>query len=452
MTRLFGTNGIRWTVGKERDTEFSTRLGLAIGSHFGAGSKVSVGTDTRTSSPLIFKALSSGLMACGVSVIDLGVAPTPVVQYAVPRLGADGGIVVTASHNPPEFNGVKCIAADGTEIARKDEICIEDIYANAQFARADWKGIGALSVENCVQENYRRRIIENAKMPDKENILAIVDCANGTAGPFTPEILKNIGCKVKTLNAQPDGCFPGRLPEPTKENIQSLMMAARCDEADFGVAHDGDADRAIFVDEKGNYVTGDQSLAIFSLNAMKAKGGKVVTPINTSKVVEDVVHANGGEIVSTPIGSPFIARHMKDIGAAIGGEGNGGVIFPEHQYCRDGIVTAVKMAVILAGGGKPLSELVTELPEYHLQRTKLALPAEMSRELLMQKVKQSADGEVVDIDGVKIINDDHWILVRFSGTEPVLRVTVESDSASKTSELLSENKKKVEEIICSLSS
>ena len=452
MTRLFGTNGIRWTVGEETDPLFTTRLGLAIGTYYGAGSRLCVGRDTRTTGPQVFASVTSGLMACGVDVIDLGIAPTPLVQYATYKLGTEGGIVITASHNPPEYNGVKCVSVDGTEISRDDEKTIEDLFATGDFARADWKSIGSMTTECMVQETYRREMVAQYALPEGAGKSVIIDCANGTAAAFTPDIMRRLGCKTSTLNAQPDGAFPGRFPEPTKENLGSLIEAVRCADVDFGVAHDGDADRAIFIDENGEYVTGDHSLALFAMDAVRKNGGKVVTAVNTSKVVEDAVRANGGEVVYTPIGSPLIARRMKDIGAVIGGEGNGGVIFSCPQYYRDGILSAVKMLHVLDDAKRPLSQLVSELPEYHLSRTKLPLASRALGDKVLERVKDAAQGDVIDIDGIKEVRDDHWVLVRLSGTEPILRVTVESDSLEKTTRLLEENKKKVEEIIGSLAS
>jgi phosphomannomutase/phosphoglucomutase len=453
MTRLFGTNGIRWTVGEEKSGEFAIRLGLAIGTNFGRDSKLCIGIDSRTTSPLVFNAVSSGLMACGCDIVDLGLVPTPVVQYAIPGIGANGGLVVTASHNPPEFNGLKCLAKDGTELSRDDEILIEETYSKETFARVDWESVGKLTTETAIQSTYKRDMSNKYPLPEGKCLRVVVDCANGTAGPFSPEILKDIGCKVSTLNAQPDGRFPGRLPEPIKENISSLMTAVKNEGADFGLAHDGDVDRAIFVDEKGDYVTGDQSLALFAAEAIeRSGGGSVVVPVNTSKMVSDVVTAKGGKIDYTPIGSPFIARHVKKTGAVLGGEGNGGVIFPKHQFCRDGMMTGVRMAQILTSKKMALSKMIKELPEYHLMREKLAIAPGLSKESLMDAVKATADGEVITIDGVKMLFDDYWVLVRLSGTESFVRVTVESDSITKASSILSQNTKMVKELIDSLSS
>ncbi len=409
--------------------------------------------DTRTSSPLIFNAVTSGLLSCGCDVVNLGIIPTPLLQFAVPRMNADGGIMVTASHNPPEFNGLKCMARDGTEVSKADEQDIEELYGGGNFSLAEWQGIGKVTQERRVISTYKKTIIESSSLSSGKKPFIVVDCANATAGPFTPEILTDMGCRVITMNAQPDGRFPGRLPEPTKENIGSLMTAVKDNDADFGVAHDGDADRAVFVDENGEYVTGDQSLAIFVMDALKRSGkGWVVTPINTSKMVSDVVEAHGGKLEPTPIGSPLIARRMRELDALIGGEGNGGVIFPEHLFSRDGMMTSARMAQILSETEITLSEMVAALPKYHLQRDRLRLPDGISKEAIMERVKAGAEGEVTDIDGVKISHDDHWVLVRFSGTEAIIRVTVESDSSSKTASILEEHKDWVKEIIDSISS
>jgi len=452
MNRLFGTNGIRWVVGEKGGGMFSVRLGLAAGTHYGPGSRLCLGMDTRTSSPQIFNAVASGLLSTGCDIIDLGVVPTPVIQYAVSKLGTDGGLIITASHNPPQFNGLKCMAADGTELSRNDEVKIEDIYTNEDFRLVDWQGIGKTTKEYGIQSAYKQDLIENNPLGPKKP-LAIVDCTNGTAGPYTPEILTGLGCRVITMNAQPDGRFPGRLPEPTENHIRSLMTTVKENYADLGIAHDGDADRATFVDENGKYVTGDQSLAIFAIDVLKRAGkGIVVVPINTSKIVLDVVDTFGGTIIETPIGSPLIARTMIENGAILGGEGNGGVIFSEHHVTRDGIMAGARMTQILSNEERTLSEMISELPVYHLQRDKLSIPAGISKKVIMERVRNEAEGDVIDLDGIKMVHDDHWVLVRFSGTEPIIRISAESGSASRTAGLLQEYTGKVKDLMDSLSS
>ncbi len=447
MNSLFGTNGIRWIVDSQ-NVDFPIKLGLTAGTYFGAGSRIALGMDTRTSGPMIFNAVLSGLEASGCDVIDLGIVPTPMLQYAARELNLNGGIIVTASHNPPKFNGLKFIASDGTEFSKEQENKINTIYYEDALKRADWNKIGKHYCERHIQDKYRKSIISKASI--SKSINTIVDCGNGTAWDYTPDILTKLGCQVITLNAQPDGRFPGRLPEPTEENIGSLIMAVKQHGSEIGIAHDGDADRASFVDEKGEFITGDNSLALFAIDAVKKNnGGKVVIPVNTSMTVIDVVEANGGEAVITPVGSPLIARKMIEIGAVLGGEGNGGVIFPEHQFCRDGMMTAVKMVEIISSQGS-VSNLIAELPEYHLKRDKLTIPSAL-KDSIMKKVKENAQGEILDIDGIKMVHEDHWILVRASGTEPILRVTVETRSHGQCEKLLQDNINWVKEIISDLS-
>ena len=447
--KLFGTNGIRWILREDRGVGFSLDLGLSIGTFYGAGKKISLGMDTRVTSPMIANAVVSGLLTCGCDVTNLGVVPTPVLQYAVRKLHSDAGVMVTASHNPPEFNGVKCIAGDGTEISKGDEGDIESIFENKGYAPVEWDCVGKEFHESAIQDAYRRIVYESIDLDGGRPFPVMVDCANATAIDYTPRILTRLGFGVRTLNAQPDGRFPGRLPEPTRNNLKDLMMVVKNSDVELGIAHDGDADRAIFVDEKGEYVTGDQSLALFAMEALERSGGGIiVVPINTSKTVLDVVAGMDGKLDLTPIGSPLIARRMIELDAVLGGEGNGGVIFPEHQYSRDGMMTAMRMARMLALRGG-LSELVGALPEYHLMRTTVPIPKQQQREIV-RSIREGAEGQVTDIDGVKISHDDHWVLVRPSGTEPVLRITVESDSRARTERILDDHVRLVQELIGSL--
>ena len=447
MKSLFGTNGIRWIVDSQ-NVNFPIKLGLTAGTYFGTGSRIAIGMDTRTSGPMIFNAVVSGLEASGCDVIDVGIVPTPTLQYAVKELNVNGGIVVTASHNPPKFNGLKFIASDGTEFSREQESKVNSIYYEEAFKRADWNKIGKIYHEKHVQAKHRGAVMSMVNV--SKSVSTVVDCGNGTAWNYTPDILSKLGCGVLTLNAQPDGRFPGRLPEPTKENIGALMKAVRQHDAEIGIAHDGDADRAAFVDDNGEFITGDNSLALFAIDAViKNNGGKVVVPVNTSMTVIDAVKANGGEPVITAVGSPLIARKMIEIGAVLGGEGNGGVIFPEHQFCRDGMMTAAKMVEIISKQGS-VSNLVAELPKYCLKRYKLKIPASL-KDSIIKKVKEDAQGEVLDIDGIKMTYEDYWILVRPSGTEPILRITVETKSDSQCDKLLQDNINWVKEIISDLS-
>src|SRR5438105_4656474 len=255
---------------------------------------------------------------------------------------------------------------------------------------------------------------------------------------MTPYLLRSLGCRVLSLNAQPDGAFPGRLPEPTPDHLGDLIRVVREMHADIGIAHDGDADRATFVDDQGAFVVGDKSLALLARSAVKSRGGTVVTPVSTSTVVEDVVRAAGGTVVRTRVGSPIVARTMFETGAVFGGEENGGAIFPEHQFCRDGAMSAAKMLEILAHEGQALSALVAALPQYHIKKSNVSVPVER-REAVLASIVELAKGRKVDTtDGVKILEKDGAVLVRPSGTEPIFRVYAEARTPARADALADE--------------
>src|SRR2546426_262439 len=234
----------------------------------------------------------------------------------------------------------------------------------------------------------------------------------------TPYLLRSLGCRVISLNGQPDGAFPGRMPEPIPDHLGDLMRVVSEVHADLGIAHDGDADRAIFVDDKGSFVYGDKSLALLAKAAIQGRGGTVVTPVSTSSLIDDVVRAAGGRVVRTRVGSPIVARTMFETGAAFGGEENGGVIFPDHQFCRDGAMSAAKMLELLAHEGKRLSSLTAALPQYHLKKTNVPVPVERRDAVLSSLVELTKGRKVDTTDGVKIVEPDGAVLVRPSGTEP----------------------------------
>ncbi|MCK5038378.1 MAG: phosphoglucosamine mutase [Thermoplasmata archaeon] len=448
MTRLFGTNGIRWQPDKVDDHNFAIELGLAIGTYFGEGKTICLGMDTRVTGPMIFSGVVSGILSTGCDIIDIGVVPTPTVQFGVRTLKADGGVMITASHNPPEFNGLKCIDHDGTEMARVNEEKIENIYFSKAFHVAAWNAVGDINKNNEMIFRHIQHILSIFKPKDGQKPLkVVVDCSNGPAGDLTPYILRTMGCEVITLNAQPDGMFPGRMPEPLEKNLQGLMKAVTDTGADLGIAHDGDADRATFIDEKGNYVNGDESLALFVIDTLKSRKGKVVVPVNTSRKVIDSISSGGGELELTPIGSPIIARRMGNVNAIIGGEGNGGVIFPENMLCRDGMMTAARMVEVLANNDKTLSQMVSDLPEYYIMRSKYECPDNLKAKVLDRVKEISHDLDILDIDGVKIEEENWWVLFRPSGTEPIFRVTTEAKDTETAQLKLNEYKAKLKKII-----
>jgi len=419
--RLFGTNGVRGVVNKDMNICLAMELGQAIGEFMGG--EVAIGTDTRTSAQMLKSAVSSGLMASGVDVIDLGIVPTPALQYFVKNSETRGGVMITASHNPPEFNGIKCVDADGTEMPREKEEQIEALYFEKRFHHRDWREIGSIIPWTNAIEEYSSAILSlvDVEAIRKANLSVVLDCANGAGSLCTPNLLEALGVRAVTLNCNPQGTFPGHPSEPTPDHLGDLISLVRETDADLGIAQDGDADRAIFVDDKGNYLYGDKSLSIVAMTEVREKKGTVVTPVSSSSCVEEVVKREGGEVVYTKVGAPIVARKMIEIGATFGGEENGGLIFPEHQYCRDAAMTTAKMLEIVATQGA-LSELVKQVPVYHLDKRKIICPDELKQQILENLTSMESDRRVDETDGLKIYFDDGWTLVRPSGTEPIVRI------------------------------
>ena len=442
MQRLFGTNGVRGVSNEDMSPELALKLGKAIGTFFQGN--IIIATDTRTSNEMLKNAVIAGLISTGCNVFDAKIAPSPALQYYVKNSDADAGVIITASHNPPEFNGIKVIDKDGVELSRNKEKEIEKIYFNEKFVRVAWNELGKV-YDVDILDFYIEGILSliNEDEIRKKNFKVVLDCCNGAACFTMPYLVSQVA-KVITLNAQPDGNFPGRQPEPTPESIRELMKAVKEFDADLGVAYDGDADRAIFVDENGNFVYGDKSLAIMAGFKVEKKCGKVVTPVSTSSCVEEYVKAKGGEIVYTKVGAPIVARKMLEINAVFGGEENGGLIFPEHQFCRDGGMATMAMLELLAIKNKKLSELVEKVPKYYLIKTKVKCN---NKKEVMEKLKEKIDAKKFDFtDGIKAFFDNGWVLIRPSGTEPIIRIYAEGKSQKDAEKIAEKYKKMVEKM------
>lgn len=453
--RLFGTNGVRGAANEELTPQLVFELSASIGTFFGGG-EIFLGRDGRQSSEAFSYLAAAGLMEVGCTVYDAGLLPTPALQWIVKRSGVDGGVMITASHNPPKYNGVKVVDRDGIEIVREKEEAIEKIYFAKGWRLADWRRIGKRLDRPGMLEEYKSSIksLVDGESIRKAKLKVVVDPGNGVGALVTPYLLRELGCQVFTINANVDGTFPGRPPEPIPENLKGLCRAVEAFGADFGVAHDGDADRAIFVDERGEAHWGDRTFALIEKTFLEENPGEtVVTPVSSSRVVEDVARPYGGKIVWTKVGSTVVSRRMQEIGAKLGGEENGGVFYGPHLPVRDGAMTAALIAEILSKTGRKLSELLESLPRYYAVKTKVACPNRIKGEVL-EAVREEAEGERVEtIDGAKIwFSDGSWILIRPSGTEPIYRLFAEAKSKERAERLALEYSKKVEGYVKKLSS
>jgi len=447
--RLFGTNGIRGVVNKELTPEIAIKIGSAIGTFFKHGNLV-FGHDARTSSPMLAKAVISGLNANGCNVLFAGMAPTPALQYAVKNHKTDGSVIITASHNPPEYNGIKVVWNDGIELSREQEIDIENIFFDERIRYAEWSKIGATHDLPEVIEDYVEAIkaqVDVAKIAKKHYHVA-VDAANSVGSLAAPRLLRDLGCRVTTINANVNGTFPGRLPEPRPENLRDLALTVKAVGADLGVAYDGDADRSVFVDKHGEIYSGDETFALVEKYFLKEnRGEKIVTPVSSSTVVKDVADAYGGEIVWTKVGSVTVSQTMKNLNAKLGGEENGGIFYGPHQSVRDGAMATALILDIMAKTEEKLSNLLGELPKYFIEKGKVKCPDELKEKVLEELVEQARELNTSTIDGVKIwFEDKSAILVRPSGTEPIYRLYAEAKTKEKALRLVSQYALKLKKI------
>lgn len=437
--RLFGTNGVRFIPGVNADPGFVIKLAECIGTYFGEGD-VLVGRDGRVSGQTLFYAATSGLMSSGRGVGEADLVPTPALQYATKALRYRGGVMITASHNPSEYNGIKIVGSDGVEIPRLDEQKIEKIFHDQSMNRANWKDVGIARKEPSIIRTYLQGILSkvNTKLISDRKFSVVMDPGNGAQCLAAPYMLDSLGCKLITINSIVDGDFPGRGPEPTPDTLGDLSSAVRAVGADLGVGYDGDGDRAIFCDENGVIYWGDQSgslLADYLLE--KTPNATIVTPISSSQVVETVTARRRAKVIRTRVGSVDVSRTIIDRGGFFGFEENGGCIYPAHIAVRDGAMATALMLECLAARGTTFSRVMANaLPKFFQAKTKVQVVPEKVRDI-MKAVEKQSGVKIEKLDGVKLWTDEKtWVLVRPSGTEPIVRVFAESDTQDKVNSVL----------------
>ena len=430
MGKLFGTSGVRGVVNEFLTPELACKVGLATAS-VSKAKKAVVATDTRVSGPLIEAALVSGLSACGVNTLKIGVVPTPVLAYLTSALAADVGFMITASHNPPQYNGIKIFKNDSLSYTDELQSAVEKRIDEGNFEYADWRTLGEITASD-QSRRYLDRIKTAAKPMKKWRV--VVDPGCGAAFNIAPTLFRQIGCEVVALNANPDGFFPARSSEPTEESLEGLSKVVNAMDADMGVGFDGDGDRVAFIDEKGGFVDFDRALAAFSSFAVrKNKGGTVVTTVEASMCIERMVESSGGKVLRTKVGDIYVSELMKSAGAVFGGEPCGAWVHPSYHFCPDGPLSAVLFLNALESTGKNMSEFIGEVPVFLTLREKLPCKNELKSSVLrfVEKNVKSifpAWKDLSSIDGVRIALEDGWVLIRPSGTEPLIRVTVEGES------------------------
>lgn len=447
MAKLFGTNGIRGIFSEDLSLEFISDIVSSIATYFKKG-PILVGYDGRDSSPLVAKVVCSAINSCGLDCNLAGLVPTPALEYATRVLGYSGGIMITASHNPPQYNGLKPAAKDGVEISREDELVIEDIYFSKKWIKNP-KKFGKTQTESRVVRTYIDGIkskVSASKIKSKKFKVAL-DLGNGAQAVTAPDLCKDLGCTTFLINEKIDGRFPGRGSEPTPSNLQSLSRTVMEKRADFGVAFDGDGDRSIFCDNRGKILTGDKS-ALLLANYLLRKNpkSKVVTCLNSSSAIEAIASKTKSNVIRTKVGSVEVSRKMVPEKALVGFEENGGFMYGKHNSVRDGAMTMALVLDLIADSGKTVSEEISSLPPTHTTKDKVSCSKREAEKIIAQLKREHKNYDATD--GIKLIFDErNWIMIRPSGTEPIARIYAEADSEEKLHTLMSKYTKKANSIL-----
>lgn len=446
--KLFGTSGIRALVNKQLTPTLAVQTGLAIATHTNHGTTL-IAHDTRTSSPMLQHAITSGLLSAGATVHKLGLLPTPVLAFLTKQLKADAGIMITASHNPPEYNGIKLFNKDSSPYNQKQQNQIEQTITKKSYKRAEWNNIGKTTTLQATH-HYTEKIKKTVTLQKKWHV--ILDPGCGAACQLAPKIFRELGCKVTALNAQPDGHFPARSPSPNKESLQPLCRTVQHLNADIGIAYDGDADRMATVDETGKFTPFDQTLTAYAAHIIRNRGDKVVTNVETSMCFEQTVEPQGGETIRTKVGDINLAQAIKQHHAVFGGEPCGAWIHPDYNYCPDGLLSSILLLDTLEKQNQTLSAFIKQVPKYPILRQNIPCPNHLKPKLT-KKIEETLSctfpdvEEQLTIDGLRLTLKNGWILTRASGTEPKIRVTSEATTRKAAEENMKKTIKTIQKLL-----
>lgn len=440
---MVSVSGVRGRVGEALTPEIVAKFAAGFGAwakrQAGSGSaRIVVGRDSRVSGPMFQPVVHAALQSVGCDVIDVGMAPTPTIQLAVEHHHAAGGLAITASHNPIEWNALKFIGPaglflDGAEAAEMRSV------VDGTITRAQWNEIGSITRD---EEAVARHIeiVRGLSLLDLEKIRSrrfhvALDCVRGAGGAFMPQLLERLGCRVTGINLETDGRFP-RSPEPVVENLGELEQLVKSSGADIGFAVDPDVDRLALVSDEGRAIGEDYTLALASKVVLARRQGDVVTNLSTSRIVEDIAREQNRKVIRAPVGEVNVATRMRSEGAPVGGEGNGGVILTEVHLGRDAPIGAALILQLLVDDGRPLSAIVASYPRYAIVKDKLKRPAAPLDAVYASLRESFPDADADTQDGLRLSWPDRWVHVRPSGTEPIVRVIAEAPTEGEASELI----------------
>lgn len=440
MTLIKSISGIRGTIGGKPGenltpldiVKFSTAYGQWVGRQKHSNRKIVVGRDARISGKMVQELVMNTLVGMGYEVIDLGLSTTPTVEMAVQMEGASGGIIVTASHNPKQWNALKLLNKEGEFLDAEEGEEIIRLSEDMDVAYAEIEELGSVEAKMNYIDLHIERILDlewvDVNRVKSAGYKVVVDAVNSTGGIAIPNLLRRLGVEVVELYCDPNGDFPHD-PEPLEKNLSAIFNKVVQEGADLGVVVDPDVDRLAFIDEKGQMFGEEYTLVAVADYILGKQKGNTVSNLSSSRALRDVTKKHGGHYYASAVGEVNVVKRMKETGALIGGEGNGGIIFPELHYGRDSLVGVALFLTHLAEKNKKVSELRKEYPSYYMSKRKIELRPEMNVDKLLKKMEDRyRTEEILTIDGVKIDFPENWVHLRRSNTEPIIRIYTEAKS------------------------
>lgn len=435
---IVSVSGIRGIVGRGLTAEAAARFAAAYGA-FAGGQKVLVSRDGRPSGEMLRHAVAAGLLGAGCTIEDIGIAPTPTCGFAVRFLDAAGAIQITASHNPAPWNGLKMFGPDGAVLSAESGAVVRGLYESGDFPRAGWDGVGTTRVPPDVQEEHARAVLDQVSVAKVAGcgFRVFLDANAGAGGPLGAKLLRDLGCEIVQHECEPTGQFRHE-PEPVPAHLTDVAPWVKQTESAVGFALDPDADRLALIDETGACVSEEATLALAVKYRLRQERGPVVVNMSTSRMSEDIARTAGCDFFRSAVGEANVIGRMREAGAVIGGEGNGGVIDPRVGWVRDPFIGMALVLSLMAEDGKPLSQLVAELPRYAMLKTKYEVPREKLPAALAALERRWPDAKVNRTDGLRLDGADWWLHVRGSNTEPVVRVIAEAPAEADARRLCDE--------------
>ncbi|MDE0018045.1 MAG: phosphoglucosamine mutase [Candidatus Poribacteria bacterium] len=445
---IISVSGVRGEIGISLDVRVITQFAMAFGTFVG-GRTVVIGMDSRTSSPTLRHAVLAGLFATGCHVIDVGLCPTPTVLLMAKALHTQGSITITASHNPVPWNGIEFAAASGNLLTQAERDELLRIYEAEDFALVPWNEQGTLETYEDATTHHLEAILGLAWLEldliREANLKVVIDAGNGAGSVISPSLGRELGCRVVELNCVADGHFR-RPAEPTPEALDALCQTVLASGADIGFAHDGDADRLVVVTERGVPLSGEWTLAFVVDFILSKTKGDIVATVSTSRMLDDIAAKHEATLHRTKVGVGWVVEKMHEVNAVIGGEGTGGVIYPDVHYTTDGITSIAAITQHLAESGSTITQLVENMPQYQMCRKKLEIPSQetathlidIALKVYKEECEAGTEPSLELTDGIKRVWSDRWVNIRKSGTEPVIRVFSEAPTAEAAEQLCDE--------------